>query len=110
MKKLIIVGVIVTAMASAYAESSDTKNDVTQKPVSQWTCGDFLSIDENFYPTAIGMAGIITNKNKVEDSTIDIQGIMTTIPVIIESCKKDPKSSFLQRVEEFGKKYSQISG
>ncbi|HHZ8505978.1 acid-activated periplasmic chaperone HdeA [Morganella morganii] len=113
MKKLIIVGAIVAAMTSTFAMAADStgpKHDVTQKPVSQWTCDDFLSVDESFYPTAVGIAGIITSKNKVEDSTIDVQGIMTATPAIIESCKKDPKSSFLQRVEEFGKSYSQISG
>ncbi|MEM8366735.1 HdeA/HdeB family chaperone, partial [Morganella morganii] len=62
MKKLIIVGAIVAAMTSAFAMAADStgpKHDVTQKPVSQWTCDDFLSIDESFYPTAVGIAGII---------------------------------------------------
>ncbi|HDU8656024.1 TPA: acid-resistance protein [Morganella morganii subsp. morganii] len=110
MKKLIMTAVISVVMTNAYAESTDTKNNVAQKAVSLWTCEDFLSVDESFYPTAVGIAGIITSKNKVEDSTIDEQGIMLATPVIIESCKKDPKSSFLQKMEEFGKEYAQISG
>ncbi|EDU57730.1 HdeA/HdeB family chaperone [Providencia stuartii] len=35
-------------------------------PVSQWKCEDFLVIDDNFYPTAIGAAEIVTQKGKVE--------------------------------------------
>ncbi|KPD02522.1 hypothetical protein M992_1675 [Moellerella wisconsensis ATCC 35017] len=35
------------------------------KPVSQWTSEDPLTIDDAFYPTAIGVAEIITQKDKI---------------------------------------------
>ncbi|MDT1068422.1 acid-activated periplasmic chaperone HdeA [Providencia stuartii] len=79
--------------------------EIGSKPVSQWKCEDFLVIDDNFYPTAIGAAEIVTQKGKVEDPTLNISGIETVTPLIVDACKKAPKESFIQKVEEYLKKW-----
>ncbi|MEX9214825.1 acid-resistance protein [Providencia rettgeri] len=99
MKKTLFTSIIVMSLMSASAFAA-----TNAKPVSQWTCEDFLAIDDAFYPTAIGAAEIITQKGKVEDPTLDISGIETSTPLIVEACEKAPKESFIQKVEAHLKK------
>ncbi|MCX3072183.1 HdeA/HdeB family chaperone [Providencia stuartii] len=42
---------------------------------------------------------------KVEDPTLNISGIETVTPLIVDACKKAPKESFIQKVEEYLKKW-----
>lgn len=100
MNKALFAGIItMSLMATSAFATTDTK------PVSQWKCEDFLVIDDNFYPTAIGAAEIVTQKGKVEDPTLNISGIETATPLIVDACKKAPKESFIQKVEEYLKKW-----
>ncbi|HEM6871527.1 TPA: acid-resistance protein [Providencia stuartii] len=99
MKKVLVTSIIaISLMATSAFAATDTK------PVSQWTCEDFLAVDDSFYPTAIGAAEIITQKDKIEDPTLDISGIEISTPLIVEACKKAPKESFIQKVETYLKK------
>lgn len=99
MKKILFASIIATSLMTTLAFAA-----TDAKPVSQWTCEDFLAIDDAFYPTAIGAAEIITQKGKVEDPTLDISGIATSTPLIVEACEKAPKESFIQKVEAHLKK------
>ncbi|WP_318558391.1 acid-activated periplasmic chaperone HdeA [Providencia stuartii] len=106
MNKALFAGIItMSLMATSAFATTDTKTVTDTKPVSQWKCEDFLVIDDNFYPTAIGAAEIVTQKGKVEDPTLNISGIETATPLIVDACKKAPKESFIQKVEEYLKKW-----
>ncbi|MEB7883203.1 acid-activated periplasmic chaperone HdeA [Serratia fonticola] len=73
--------------------------DESKKPVSTWTCEDFLALDESYQPTAIGFAEALNKKGNPEDSVLDIDGIEKVTPMLVESCKKDPQSKFLTELK-----------
>ncbi|WP_054179364.1 acid-activated periplasmic chaperone HdeA [Trabulsiella odontotermitis] len=68
------------------------------KPVNDWTCEDFLALDESFRPTAVGVVEALNNKDKPEDAVMDVHGIATVTPVVVQACTDDNKSSFKQKV------------
>lgn len=70
-----------------------------QKPVNNWTCEDFLALDASFQPTAIGFAEALNSKDKPEDAVIDVQGITTVTPAVVQACTEDKKASFKSKVE-----------
>ncbi|EKT60910.1 acid-activated periplasmic chaperone HdeA [Providencia sneebia] len=98
MKKYFIAGLIAASLTSISAFADDAKKDA--KPMSTWTCEDFLAIDDNFYPTAVGFGELLTKKDKVEDAVLDVDGIQTLTPVVIEACKKDTKANFVEQVKK----------
>ena len=66
---------------------------------NSWTCEDFLAVDESFQPTAVGYAEALNNKDKPEDAVLDVQGIATATPAIIQACSQDKKANFKDKVK-----------
>ncbi|HAX0092101.1 TPA: acid-activated periplasmic chaperone HdeA, partial [Escherichia coli CD311] len=66
---------------------------------NSWTCEDFLAVDESFQPTAVGFAEALNNKDKPEDAVLDVQGIATVTPAIVQACTQDKKASFKDKVK-----------
>ena len=69
-----------------------------KKPITQWTCAEFLSIDEAFRPKVVYAATAYSKAHKPE-SVIDINGTETVTPVIIDNCKKTPQSRFVRELK-----------
>lgn len=103
MKKVFFAGLVMVSLTATSALAT-TEN----KPLSHWTCNNFLAMDETFYPTAVGAAEIITQHDKVKDPTLDIQGIETATPLVVEACQQSPKSSFIHHVKHIQAKQTQI--
>ncbi len=82
---------IVAATAAASAE--------VKKPVAQWKCADFLSIDDQFKPKVVYSATAFAKSGKLAASVVDIEGTEKVIPRLIDDCAKDPKASFWQRLK-----------
>ena len=61
--------------------------------------GDRLAVDESFQPTAVGFAEALNNKDKPEDAVLDVQGIATVTPAIVQACTQDKKASFKDKVK-----------
>jgi len=99
MKTLSIVilgGMLLTPALSQAAEA--------QKPVNSWTCEDFLALDASFQPTAVGFAEALNSKDKPEDAVMDVNGIETVTPAIVQACTQNKSASFKSKVEsETGK-------
>lgn len=70
-----------------------------KKPVNSWTCEDFLAVDESFQPTAVGFAEALNNKDKPEDAVLDVQGIATVTPAIVQACTQDKQANFKDKVK-----------
>lgn len=79
--------------------NSSTSKPANNKPVNDWTCEDFLALESTFRPTAVGYAEALNNKDKPEDAVIDVQGIETVTPAVIEACTQDKESSFKDKVK-----------
>jgi len=69
-----------------------------KKPVAQWTCADFLALDEAFWPKVVYAATASSKAHKPE-GVIDIDSTETVTPVIISNCKKRPQSPFVQELK-----------
>ncbi|WP_342322098.1 acid-activated periplasmic chaperone HdeA [Kosakonia sp. BYX6] len=94
MKKIscIIIGSLL--LTPALSQAADNK-----KPVNDWTCEDFLALDASFQPTAIGFAEALNNKDKPEEAVLDVQGITTVTPAIVQACTENKKASFKGEVK-----------
>jgi acid stress chaperone HdeA len=67
-----------------------------QKPVSKWSCEEFLAVGEQFQPKVVYFASSKAVKNP---SIVDIEGTEKVVPMIIDDCQKAPKESFLQKLK-----------
>ena len=85
MKKVlgvILGGLLLLPVVSNAADAQKAADN--KKPVNSWTCEDFLAVDESFQPTAVGL---------------DVQGIATVTPAIVQACTQDKKASFKDKVK-----------
>lgn len=62
------------------------------------TCEDFLAVNEDFQPTAVGVAEALNSKDKPEDAVLNVSGIEKVTPTIVQACQKDKKMSFKDKV------------
>ena len=53
------------------------------KPVTQWSCAEFLSVDDEFKPTVISWATTLAKGGQPEAAAIDIKGIERVTTQII---------------------------
>lgn len=96
--KHIALSLAVAAVATT-ASAADAK-----KPVGQWTCADFLAVDDQFKPKAVYWATAYAKGGKPEASVIDIEGTERVTPMIIDECTKAPQASFWQKLRAEWKK------
>jgi len=71
-----------------------------KKPVSQWTCTEFLAVDDQFKPKVVYAATAYAKGGKPEASVIDIEGTEKVTPMIIDECQKAPQASFWQKLKD----------
>ncbi|HHC4746475.1 TPA: acid-activated periplasmic chaperone HdeA [Escherichia albertii] len=95
---VILGGLLLLPVVSNAADAQKAAVD-NKKPVNSWTCEDFLAVDESFQPTAVGYAEALNNKDKPEDAVLDVQGIATATPAIIQACNQDKKANFRDKVK-----------
>ena len=85
---------LLIAIAIPAGAAADTK-----KPVAQWTCADFLGVEDTFKPKLIYWASAHAKADKPEVATINIEGTEKVIPIVIEDCKKAPQDAFWLKLE-----------
>lgn len=65
-------------------------------------------MDESFQPTAVGFAEALNNKDKPEDAVLDVQGIATVTPAIVQACTQDKKPALKIKLKANGTKLRKI--
>ena len=75
-----------------------------QKPVTQWTCAEFLSVEDEFKQTVVYWAMAYAKGGKLEAAMIGIKGIEKMTPQITGECTKAPHASFWSRLKDEWKK------
>ncbi|AWS95863.1 MULTISPECIES: acid-activated periplasmic chaperone HdeA [Citrobacter] len=88
----IVVGSLLIIPALSQAADS-------HKPVSQWTCEDFLATDATFQPTVVGFAEALNKKDKPEDAVLDVKGVETVTPALVQACMQDKKANFKNKAD-----------
>lgn len=109
MKKVlgvILGGLLLLPVVSNAADAQKAADN--KKPVNSWTCEDFLAVDESFQPTAVGFAEALNNKDKPEDAVLDVQGIATVTPAIVQACTQDKKPALKIKLKANGTKSRKI--
>lgn len=69
------------------------------KPINTWTCEDFLALDSSFRPTAVGFVEALNKKDKPEDAVMDVQGIDTVTPAVVQACTENKQANFKKKSE-----------
>lgn len=91
-----ILAIAISGLASSVAVADNHKH----KPAKDWTCADFLALDDEYQPFAIYWASAYAKGGKPEDSVFDVEGTETVTPMIIEACEKAPKEKFGKKLKE----------
>ena len=84
----------VTSIAAAV-----TAGESKKKPVTSWTCADFLAVDDQFKPKAVYVASVFSKGAGPTAAVIDIIGTEMVTPMIIDDCHGSPRSSFIQKLK-----------
>ena len=88
-------GAIVAALLVLPAASFAADHTAHQtRPITKWTCNDFLNLDMSFQPTAVGFADALNQKQKPEDAVLDVSGIESVTPVIVQLCEQNKSANF----------------
>lgn len=64
------------------------------------TCEEFLGLEESFQPEAVSRAVAYGENGKA----VDVGGVETVVPFVVEECKKAPKETFRQKAKAEMKK------
>ncbi len=80
--------------------NSSTKKAKAQPALTEWTCAQFLALDESYQPLAVAWASAYNDQGMEEDSVFDVEGIETLTPELITYCQQDPTGSFWDRLKK----------
>lgn len=96
---LAAAAVLVFSGAAMAEDAKTSKADLAKKKVSELTCADFNGLEDTFKPTVVSWIAGFDKGDDEDEVAIDIDGIETVTPVIIEACKQEPKASFWKKAE-----------
>ena len=74
------------------------------KPVTQWTCAEFLSVDDEFKSTIVSWATTFAKGRQPEAAATEIKGIERVTTQIIGECALAPQASFWSSLKDGWKK------
>ena len=86
-------------VAAGLSLCATTLEAETKKPMSKWTCEEFLAVDEQFQPKVIYWSSAQSRAGKPAGSTVDIEGAEKVIPMVVDDCKKAPQESFWSKLK-----------
>lgn len=92
--------VLPLVIASIAGIAASTAVAAAKKPAKEWTCADFLAIDDEYQPKAVYWATAYSKRGEPQDSMLDIEGTERVTPMVISECKKAPRESFLKKLKD----------
>jgi acid stress chaperone HdeA len=107
---LLAVGIAFGLAGAAIADTpvaTATHAPVAAKPTKaikpmELTCEEFLSYDEVTRPQIVYWSAGLNGKGKPE---IDLDRTNSLVPVLVEDCRQEPKTSYWTKMEEEFKKH-----
>jgi acid stress chaperone HdeA len=94
----IALSLIVLAAGTSIA-AAVTADESKKKPVTSWTCADFLAVDDQFKAKVVYVASVFSKGARPTAAVIDIGGTEMVTPMIIDDCRGSPGSSFIQKLK-----------
>jgi LysM repeat protein len=86
-------------LGKAAGHKSPAHQAAGKKPMTQMTCEDFLGLEEDFQPKAVYWAVAYGSKGQPEAEAMEVDGVETVTPFVIQECQKAPKESFWQKAK-----------
>ena len=93
LKQIALTGLVIGSMAITAAAANN------KKPVTQWTCADFLAVEDQFRPKVVYAATAYSKAGKPDAEVIDIEGTEKVTPMIITACEGTPRASFWEKLK-----------
>ncbi len=120
-RALITLGCALTLAGAAIADTTapvktaetpvvpEKMTSVTTKPAKaikpmEMTCEEFLSYDEVTRPQIVFLSEGLNGEGKPNDAVFDIEQTNTLVPVLVEDCQREPKTSYWQKMKNEFKK------
>jgi acid stress chaperone HdeA len=100
-REISLVTALLSLSAAAAPETGTTSSKV--KP-SKITCEEFVVLDETVKPQVIYFIEGATRKGKMEDAVISVDEISNPVLWVLDECRKTPKATVWQKVENWVKK------
>lgn len=94
-------GPVKTAQAAAVTQkmaSVPAKPATAIKPMKM-TCEEFLSYDEITRPQIVYLSEGLYGKDKSDSAVFDIERTNRLVPILIEECQREPKTSYWQKMK-----------
>jgi acid stress chaperone HdeA len=96
----VVIALVMTGIGvSAAAGETGKPAAQIKKPVTQWTCAEFIALDDQYKPNVVYWATAYAKGGKPEASELDIAGTETVTPMIVQDCEKEPKASFWKKLK-----------
>jgi acid stress chaperone HdeA len=99
MKRMCFVLPLVLAGVATTVVAETKKPAEIKKPVTEWSCAEFIALDDEYKPNAVYWASAYAQGGDPEASELDIAGTETITPMIVQDCEKEPKASFWQKLK-----------
>jgi len=93
LKQIALTGLVIGSVALPLTAASN------KKPVTQWTCADFLAVEDQYKPKVVYAATAYSKAGKPEAAVIDIEGTEKVTPMIITACEGTPRASFWDKLK-----------
>ena len=71
------------------------------KKPSEWTCQDFLAVDDDVKPQVVYWMEGYNKAGKPEAAEVDVDYFDRPITTVITECKKEPKASLWDKVKNY---------
>jgi acid stress chaperone HdeA len=110
---LLAIGISIVLTGSATADTpamtdktatAAAKSTKSIKPM-QLTCEEFLSYDEVTRPQIVFWSEGMNGKGKPNSGVIDVERTNSLVPVLVEDCRQEPKTSYWTKMKEEFKKH-----
>jgi LysM repeat protein len=89
----------VAASAHTSTHASPSHHAAAKKPLATMTCEEFVGLEESYQPKAVYWAVAYGKHGEPEAEAVDIEGVETLVPFVVEECRKTPKETFWQKVK-----------
>jgi acid stress chaperone HdeA len=100
MKKIVVLSAAMVLAGTAVLAQADT----AKKPVTDWTCEEFLSVDTVSQPAVVGYVQALNSKGQPEEGMFDVVTATRVSQLTADECKVEPKASFMNKLRTIWEK------
>lgn len=100
MNKTLVLAAAISLTGAATVVQADTE----KKPVTQWTCEEYLSIDSVSQPAVVGYVQALNSKGQPDEGMFDVVTVTKVSQLTADECKVEPKASFMNKLRSIWEK------